>query len=121
VPDDLIAETLLEIEQQFGAVSSETQTIRGFWQHQGEQHRDTLIRVFVDVVHVPDNRQSRMPSFLILSLRALRFFAAESFSDVYHHACSPFGFYCCGLGLAVVRDLRRAIAQEKALYLRAVW
>ena len=57
VPDGLIAETLLEIEEQFGAVSSETQTIRGFWQHQGEQHRDTLMRVFVDVADVPEHRQ----------------------------------------------------------------
>ncbi len=29
VPDDLVADTLLELEQRFGAVSSETQTIRG--------------------------------------------------------------------------------------------
>jgi hypothetical protein len=27
VPDDLVVDTLLELEQQFGAVSSETQTI----------------------------------------------------------------------------------------------
>src|SRR5207247_2431571 len=57
VPDDLIAETLSEIEQRFGAVSAETQTIRGFWQHQGEQHRDTLTRVYVDVADVPENRE----------------------------------------------------------------
>ena len=30
VPDELIADTLLELEKRFGAVSSETQTIRGF-------------------------------------------------------------------------------------------
>src|SRR6266853_123783 len=34
VPDDLIADTLLELRQQFGAVSSETQVIRGIWEHQ---------------------------------------------------------------------------------------
>jgi hypothetical protein len=34
VPDDLFAETLLELRQQFGAVSSETQIIRGLWQHE---------------------------------------------------------------------------------------
>src|SRR6266480_4664613 len=33
VPDDLIADTLLEIEQQFGAVTSETQMLHGSWQH----------------------------------------------------------------------------------------
>ena len=54
VPDDLIADTLLELEQRFGAVSCETQTIRGLWQHQGQSFRDDLVRVFVDV---PANRQ----------------------------------------------------------------
>jgi hypothetical protein len=29
VPDELIADTLLELREQFGAVSCETQTIRG--------------------------------------------------------------------------------------------
>ena len=36
VPDELIADTLLELECRFGAVSCETQTIRGFWHHEGE-------------------------------------------------------------------------------------
>ena len=49
VPDDLVAETLLELERRFGAVSSETQTIRGLWRHEGESYRDDLIRVFLDV------------------------------------------------------------------------
>jgi predicted Zn-dependent protease len=31
VPDGLIADTVLELFDQFGAVSSETQTIRGRW------------------------------------------------------------------------------------------
>src|SRR5205823_5033705 len=45
VPDDLIADTLLELRQQFGAVSSETQIIRGIWEHQGQSYRDDLVRV----------------------------------------------------------------------------
>src|SRR5438552_2886943 len=48
-------------EALFGAVSSETQTIRGFWHHQGEQHRDTLMRVFVDVADLPENREFFAP------------------------------------------------------------
>jgi hypothetical protein len=32
VPDELVVETLLELERQFGSVSSETQIIRGLWQ-----------------------------------------------------------------------------------------
>lgn len=57
VPDDLIAETLLELEQQFGAVSTETQTIRGHWRHEGKAYRDDLVRVFVDAPDVPESRR----------------------------------------------------------------
>jgi hypothetical protein len=57
VPNELIAETLLELEQRFGAVSSETQTIQGFWQHQGQSYRDDLTRLFVDVPDTPENLQ----------------------------------------------------------------
>ena len=57
VPDELIAETLFELEQRFGAVSSETQMIRGRWQNEGKSYRDELIRIFVDVVDSPANRK----------------------------------------------------------------
>jgi len=57
VPDDLVAETLLELEQRFGAVSSETQTIHGLWRHEGESYRDDLIRVFVDVADEAEYRR----------------------------------------------------------------
>lgn len=57
VPDELIAEMLLELRQQFGAVSCETQTIRGLWEHQGQIFRDDLVRVFVDAPDVPDSRR----------------------------------------------------------------
>lgn len=40
VPGELIADTLLELEQRFGAVSSETQTIQGLWRHEGRSYRD---------------------------------------------------------------------------------
>lgn len=57
VPDDLIAGLLLQIEQHFGAVSCETQTIHGLWQHEGRPYRDELVRVFVDALDVPETRQ----------------------------------------------------------------
>jgi hypothetical protein len=57
VPDELIADSLLELEVRFGAVSSETQSIRGFWRYGGESFRDELIRVFVDAPDVPESRQ----------------------------------------------------------------
>lgn len=56
VPDELIADTLLELRQRFGAVSAETQIIRGYWQHEGQTYRDELVRVFVDV---PDHLETR--------------------------------------------------------------
>jgi hypothetical protein len=40
VPDGLIADTLAELEQRFGSVSSETQTIHGRWHHEGRAYRD---------------------------------------------------------------------------------
>ena len=57
VPDDLIADALLELEGRFGAVSAETQTIRGQWRHEGQSYRDDLVRVFTDVPDLPENRQ----------------------------------------------------------------
>jgi len=56
VPDGLIAGTLVELRSKFGAVSSETQTIEGQWQHAGQVYRDELMRVFVDVEDTQENR-----------------------------------------------------------------
>src|SRR5262245_62313527 len=56
VPDSLLGETLLDLRQRFGAVSSETQIIRGFWQHEGQEFRDELVRVFLDVPDTPESR-----------------------------------------------------------------
>lgn len=57
VPAELLVETMLELENQFGAVSSETQIIQGHWRYQGETYKDKLTRVFVDVSDTPANRQ----------------------------------------------------------------
>lgn len=57
VPDDAIADTLLELEQRFGAVSCETQTIRGQWRHENQSYRDDLLRLFVDTADDPESRQ----------------------------------------------------------------
>ena len=56
VPEDLIAEALVELRHKFGAVSSETQRIEGQWQHAGQVYRDELMRVFVDVEDSQQNR-----------------------------------------------------------------
>lgn len=57
VPDDMLGETVLELRQRFGAVSCETQTIRGVWQQSEHEFRDDLVRVFVDVTDTPEARE----------------------------------------------------------------
>ena len=57
VPDDVLVDTLLELEARFGAVSCETQTIHGIWRHEDLKYRDELIRAFVDAPDVPESRQ----------------------------------------------------------------
>lgn len=56
IPNRLVTETLIELRERFGASSCETQTIQGQWQHQGEIYHDELVRVFVDVEDLPENR-----------------------------------------------------------------
>lgn len=57
VPDELIADTILELRERFGAVSAETQTIRGMWTQEAEVYRDELIRLFVDTLDTAASRE----------------------------------------------------------------
>ncbi len=57
IPNDLIAEPLLELRERFGAVSCETQTIQGHWHQQDQLFRDDLVRVFVDAPDVSESRE----------------------------------------------------------------
>jgi hypothetical protein len=57
VPGELFADTLLDLEERFGAVSSDTQMIEGRWRYQGETYRDELVRIFCDVSDTLENRQ----------------------------------------------------------------
>src|SRR2546426_12435555 len=57
LPVCLLTETLIELREQFGAASYETQTIRGQWQREGALYLDELVRVFVDVEDAPKNRR----------------------------------------------------------------
>ena len=56
IPPEVIGETLLELRRQFGAVSWETQIIRGLWQHGDQVYRDDSMRVCLDVADLPENR-----------------------------------------------------------------
>lgn len=57
IPDQFVGEALLELQEKFGAVSWETQVIRGAWQQAGKFYHDELMRVFADVPDIPENRQ----------------------------------------------------------------
>jgi hypothetical protein len=56
VPSEWLAEAVLEIVDQFGAASYETQKLEGHWRHGGVLYRDNLVRLVVDV---PDSAKSR--------------------------------------------------------------
>jgi hypothetical protein len=55
VSEDLMQATLGEVRQRFGAISVETQTIRGTASYL-EQSHDDLVRIFVDVADDDDAR-----------------------------------------------------------------
>lgn len=55
IPEELIIETILELENEFGAVSAETQVTRGHWTHNGQPFRDDLIRIYADVPDTSEN------------------------------------------------------------------
>lgn len=56
VPEALLWQTIEEVEAKFGAVSWETQIIRGVWQHEGILFRDNNTRLSLDVDDTADNR-----------------------------------------------------------------
>ena len=56
VPVSLLWQTLDELEGHIGAVSWESQVVRGFWQHEGGVFRDNNTRLFMFVQDTPENR-----------------------------------------------------------------
>lgn len=56
VPEEWLADAVLEIVEQFGAASYETQRIEGHWREGGKMFRDNLVRLVIDV---PDNEKNR--------------------------------------------------------------
>lgn len=57
VPESLLWDTVEELERRFGAVSWETQVIRGVWAHEGVVFRDNNTRLRLDVANTSDNRE----------------------------------------------------------------
>lgn len=57
VPRPFIGETLKELRARFGAVSLETQVIKGPWEYGGVVFRDEVIRIFVDAPRTSSARE----------------------------------------------------------------
>ena len=57
VPSEWLAEAVLEIVDQFGAATYETQKVEGHWRHGGVLYRDDLVRIVLDVPDSPESRQ----------------------------------------------------------------
>jgi len=56
VPAEWLADAVMEVVEQFGAASYETQRIEGHWRQGGVHYRDTLVRLVIDV---PDQAKNR--------------------------------------------------------------
>jgi hypothetical protein len=56
VPPEWLAEAVLEIVEQFGAASYETQKVEGHWRAEGVIYRDNLVKLVVDL---PDSAANR--------------------------------------------------------------
>jgi len=57
IPSEWMAEAVLEVVDEFGAASYETQKVEGHWRHGGVLYRDNLVRLVVDVPDSDENRQ----------------------------------------------------------------
>jgi hypothetical protein len=55
VPSAAFDETLQELKDRFGGVSTETQDIQGYSVHRGQPFTDDLVRIYVDVPDTEDN------------------------------------------------------------------
>ncbi len=57
VPDELLAEAVLQIVDYFGAASYETQKVEGHWRHGEVLVRDNLVKIVVDAPDLISNRR----------------------------------------------------------------
>src|SRR5688572_30270682 len=57
VPPRWLADALMEVVENFGAASFETQKIEGHWRHSEILYRDDLARIVVDVPDLVKNRK----------------------------------------------------------------
>lgn len=57
IPPEWLAEAVLEIVENFGAASYETQKVEGHWRHQGILYRDNLVKIVIDAPDEVENRE----------------------------------------------------------------
>jgi hypothetical protein len=57
VPAEWLADAVLEVVEQFGAASYETQQIKGQWRQADVVYRDNLVRLVVDIPDTATNRR----------------------------------------------------------------
>jgi len=57
IPPEWLAEAVLEIVENFGAASYETQKVEGHWRHQGILYRDNLVKIVIDASDEGANRE----------------------------------------------------------------
>ena len=57
IPPEWLAEAVLEIVENFGAASYETQKVEGHWRHQGILYRDNLVKIVIDASNEETNRE----------------------------------------------------------------
>lgn len=57
VPPEWLAEAVLQIVDNFGAASYETQHVEGHWRHGGVLYRDNLVKLVADVPDTAANRK----------------------------------------------------------------
>jgi len=57
VPAEWLADAVLQVVEQFGAASYESQRIEGHWRNAGAVYRDNLVRLVIDVPDTPKNRR----------------------------------------------------------------
>jgi len=56
VPPEWLADAVLEVVDQFGAASYETQRVEGSWRHGDVIYKDTLVRIVIDIPDATENR-----------------------------------------------------------------
>jgi hypothetical protein len=57
IPPEWLAEAVLEIVENFGAASYETQKVEGHWRYQGILYRDNLVKIVIDAPDEEENRE----------------------------------------------------------------